>query len=106
MVIDSVDVDHFLMTLDHAELRGDHEDFDSFTYISRTGSKDLDTYANDDTQLDTLDSIAFAPKTTIQDHAHQYVEYLGYHPVNIVRKTLRTPASWRKRYCSFQCNDM
>ena len=29
VAIDSTDVDRFLMTLDHAELRGDHEDFDS-----------------------------------------------------------------------------
>ena len=101
MVIDLVDVDHFLMTLDHAELRGDHEDFDSFTYISQTGSKELDTYTNDDTQLDTLDSIAFASKTTIQDHAHQYVEYLGYRPVNIVCKTLENTSQLAKTILQF-----
>jgi hypothetical protein len=38
--IDSVDVDHFLMTLDHAELRGDHEPFDSFAYASRAAIQD------------------------------------------------------------------
>ena len=59
--IDSHDVDIFLFTLDYDKLRGAHEDFDSFAYVSRAAT---------------------------QDRAHKYVEYLGYHPVNIIRKTL------------------
>jgi hypothetical protein len=57
-VIDLVDVDCFLMTLDHAELRRDHEDFNSFGYISRIVSTKLDTYhANADTQIRRPNSI-------------------------------------------------
>jgi hypothetical protein len=56
-IIDSMDVDRFLMDLDHAELRGEQEDFNSFTYVSRA---------------------------VIQDHAQHYVEYLGYYPVDII----------------------
>ena len=53
--IDSFDVDHFLMTLDHVELRGEHEDFDSFAYISKAASNDLETFDKED----TLNSLAF-----------------------------------------------
>jgi hypothetical protein len=60
-VLDSIDVDKFLMSVPHDELRGDHETFDSFAYVSRAA---------------------------IQDRAQQYVEYLGYRPVDIIRKTL------------------
>jgi hypothetical protein len=56
-----MDVDHFLMNLDHSELRGDHETFDSFAYASRAA---------------------------IQDRAQHYVEYLGYRPIEVIRKTL------------------
>jgi hypothetical protein len=42
--IDSFNVDHFLMNLDHAELRGEHETFDSFAYISKAASKELETF--------------------------------------------------------------
>ena len=59
--IDSHDVDIFLFTLDYDELRGAHEEFDSFAYVSRA---------------------------TTQDQAHKYVEYLGYQPINIIQKTL------------------
>jgi hypothetical protein len=60
-VIDSANVLKFLMKLDHAELRGENEDFDSFAHVSRAA---------------------------IQDQAERYVEYLGYRPVNIIQKTL------------------
>jgi hypothetical protein len=61
-IIDSVDVDQFLMSLPHEELRGDHEVFDPFAYVSGAA---------------------------IQDWAQQYVEYsLGYHLVDIIHKTL------------------
>jgi hypothetical protein len=59
--IPSESVDHFLMTLSHEELRGNNNVFDSLTYISRAA---------------------------IIDRAKDYVEYLGYRPVNIIRKTL------------------
>ena len=59
--IDSHDVDIFLFTLDYDELRGAHEDFDSFAYVSCA---------------------------TTQDQAHKYVEYLRYLLINIIRKTL------------------
>jgi hypothetical protein len=50
------------MSVPHGELRGDHEVFDSFAYVSGTA---------------------------IQDRAQQYVEYsLGYHLVDIICKTL------------------
>lgn len=54
-------VDQFLMSISHEELRGDHETFDSFAYVSRAA---------------------------IVDRAKEYVEYLGYRPVIIIRKTL------------------
>jgi hypothetical protein len=60
-VIDSVEVDKYLMQLDDAELRGEHEEFDTFAYASRV---------------------------SIQEQAHRYVDYLGYRPVNVIRKTL------------------
>jgi hypothetical protein len=47
--------------LPHEELRGDHEVFDSFAYVSHAA---------------------------IQDRAQPYVEYLAYRPVNIIHKTL------------------
>ena len=97
-VIDSVDVDRFLMQLDHTELRGDHEDFDSFAYISRTASEELDTYVNNDIGLE---SVAFASKAAIQDRAHQYVEYLGYRPVDIVRKTLENTSQLAQTILQF-----
>jgi hypothetical protein len=97
-VIDSVDVDRFLMQLDHAELQGDHEDFVSFAYISKATNEELDTYASNDTGLE---SIAFASKATIQDRAHQYVEYLGYRPVDIVRKTLENTSQLAKTILQF-----
>ena len=51
----------FLFTLDYDELRGAHEDFNSFAYVSRAAT---------------------------QDQAHKYVEYLGYRPLDIIQKTL------------------
>jgi hypothetical protein len=60
-VLDSGEVDHFLSQLDFTELRGDKEEFDTFAYASRV---------------------------SIQDQAEKYVEYLGYRPVDIIRKTL------------------
>jgi hypothetical protein len=83
-VIDSFDVDHFLMTLDHAELRGEHEEFDSFAYISKTSHNELDTFDVED----TLESLAFVSRAHIRDRAQQCIEYLGYRPVDIIRKTL------------------
>ena len=59
--IDSHDVNIFLFTLDYDELRGAHEEFDSFAYVSHAAT---------------------------QDQAHKYIEYLGYHPINIIWKTL------------------
>jgi hypothetical protein len=70
VAIDSTDVDHFLMTLDHANLRGDNEDFDSLAYVSHSIRTELDAYTHTNTQLDTSDSFAFASKATIQDRAH------------------------------------
>jgi hypothetical protein len=52
-VIDSADVSHFLMQLDHTELRGENENLDSFACVSRAA---------------------------IQDQAERYVECLGYGP--------------------------
>jgi hypothetical protein len=60
-IMDSETVDSFLGQLDYAKLRGDHEEFDTFAYASCAA---------------------------IQDQAEWYVEYLRYHPVDIVRKTL------------------
>jgi hypothetical protein len=60
-IIDSATVDSFLEQLDYAELWGDHEEFDTFVYASRAA---------------------------IQDQAERYVEYLGYRPINVIRKTL------------------
>jgi hypothetical protein len=57
----STTVDAFLTQLDYSELRGDQEEFDTFAYVSRAA---------------------------IQDQAAKYVEYLGYRPIDIVRKTL------------------
>ena len=59
--IDSHDVDTFLFTLDHDELRGANEAFDTFAYVSHA---------------------------TTQDRAHRYIEYLGYRPIDIIQKTL------------------
>ena len=59
--IDSHDVDMFLFTLDYDELRGTHEEFDSFAYVSHAAT---------------------------QDWAHKYIEYLGYWPIDIIQKTL------------------
>ena len=59
--INSHDVDIFLFTLAYDELRGAREDFDSFAYVSCAAT---------------------------QDQAHKYVEYLGYQPIGIIRKTL------------------
>ena len=59
--IDSHDVDIFLFTLDYDKLRGAHEDFNSFAYVSCA---------------------------TKQDQANKYVEYLGYRPIDIIQKTL------------------
>ena len=59
--IDSHDVNTFLFTLNHDELRGANEAFDSFAYVSRA---------------------------TTQDRAHKYIAYLGYRPINIIQKTL------------------
>jgi hypothetical protein len=87
VAIDLTDVDHFLMTIDHAKLRGDNEDFDSFACVSHTASMELNTYTNTNTQLNAFNLFAFASKTAIQDHAHQYIKYLGYQPVDIVWKT-------------------
>jgi hypothetical protein len=101
MAIDSTDVDRFLMTLDHAELRGDHEDFDSLAYVSHSIRTELDTSAHTDTQLDTFESFAFASKAAIQDRAHQYIEYLGYRPVDIVRKTLENTSQLAKTILQF-----
>jgi hypothetical protein len=101
MAIDSTDVDRFLMTLDHAELRGDHEDFDSLAYVSHSIRTELDTSAHTDTQLDTFESFAFASKAAIQDRAHQYIEYLGYRPVDIVRKTLENTSQLAKMILQF-----
>jgi hypothetical protein len=39
-VIDSTTIDSFLSQLDHAKLRGDHEEFDSFAYVSRAVIQD------------------------------------------------------------------
>jgi hypothetical protein len=100
-MIDSMDVDHFLMTLDHMELRGDKEDFDSFAYISRAADMELDAYANTNTHHDTFDSVAFASKAATQDRAHKYVEYLGYRPVDIVRKTLENTSQLAKTILQF-----
>jgi hypothetical protein len=72
------------MTLDHAELRGGHEDFDSFAYISKVANNELETF---DVEA-TLDSLAFVSRAEIWECAQQYVEYLGYRPVDIVQKTL------------------
>jgi hypothetical protein len=60
-IINSATVDSFFEQLDYAELRGDHEEFDTFAYASRAA---------------------------IQDQAERYVEYLGYRPINVMRKTL------------------
>jgi hypothetical protein len=60
-IMDSATVDSFLGQLNYAELRGDHEEFDTFAYASCAA---------------------------IQDQAEQYVEYVGYRPIDIVRKTL------------------
>jgi hypothetical protein len=60
-IIDSATVDSFLGQLNYAELRGDHEEFDTFAYASCAA---------------------------IQDQAEQYVEYLGYRPIDVVSKTL------------------
>jgi hypothetical protein len=49
------------MSVPHEELRGDHEVFDSFAYVSHAA---------------------------IQDRVQQYVKYLGYHLVDIIHKTL------------------
>ena len=38
--IDSHDVDIFLFTLDYDELRGAHEEFDSFAYVSCAATQD------------------------------------------------------------------
>jgi hypothetical protein len=60
-IIDSETVDSFLGQLDYAELRGDHEEFDTF---------------------------AFGSCAAIQDQAEWYVDYLGYRPIDVIRKTL------------------
>jgi hypothetical protein len=49
------------MSVPHEELRGDHEVFDSFAYVSHAA---------------------------IQDRVQEYVEYLGYRLVDIICKTL------------------
>ena len=60
--IDSHDVDTFLFMLDYDELQGAHEEFNSFAHVSCAAT---------------------------QDHAHKYVEYLGYdQPVDIIWKML------------------
>jgi hypothetical protein len=60
-MLTSSTVDSFLSQLNYAELRGDNEDFDTVAYASRAA---------------------------IIDQAERYVEYLGYRPVNVIRKTL------------------
>ena len=59
--IDSHDVDKLLFMLGYDELRGAHEAFNSFAYVSQTA---------------------------VRDHAHKYVEYLGYQLIDIIWKTL------------------
>jgi hypothetical protein len=59
--LNSTAIDHFLMNLSLEELEGRTEVFDSFAYASRAA---------------------------IQDQSQHYVEYLGYRPVDIIRKTL------------------
>lgn len=83
--IDSFNIDHFLMNLDHVELRGKHETFDSFAYISKAASKELETF---EFGLQDFDSLAFASRAAIQECAQKYIKYLGYCPVDIIRKTL------------------
>ena len=62
--------------------------FDSFAYISKAASRELDTFTLDEDHSEELDSVALASRAAIQDRARKYVEYLGYHPVDIVWKTL------------------
>ena len=76
------------MSLDHAELRGDNKSFDSFGYVTNAASKELDTFTIAQQCLEGIDSHAFASRTAIQDRAKHCIEYLGYRPLNIVRKTL------------------
>lgn len=73
-MIDSLDVDHFLMALNHMELQGDNKEFDSFAYASRVA---------------------------LQDCARQYIEYLGYHPIDIIRKTLERTTQFGKTILHF-----
>lgn len=61
LLIPTTMVDQFLMDLSYEELRGDHEIIDSFVYASQAA---------------------------IQDQAQIYVKYLGYRPVDVIRKTL------------------
>jgi hypothetical protein len=76
------------MHLDHAELRGEHETFDSFAYISKATSKELESFEVKDDGIQDFDSFAFASRAKIWECAQKYVKYLGYHPVDIIRKTL------------------
>lgn len=73
-VLDSSSVNCFLSEINFAELRGDHKEFNSFAYVSRAA---------------------------IQDHAERYMEYLGYHPVNIIRKTLENTSQLRTTILQF-----
>jgi hypothetical protein len=75
-IIVSIEVDHFLMNVPHEELRGDHEVFDSFAYVSHAA---------------------------IQDRAQQYVEYLGYRPVDIIQKTLKNTSQMAPLSYVFPC---
>jgi hypothetical protein len=62
------------MSVPHEELRGDHEVFDSFAYVLHAA---------------------------IQDQAQQYVEYLGYRPVDMIQKTLENTSQMAHKSLHF-----